>query len=265
NQTWSIVQDRRGVMYFGTNGAFLVFDGASWRRIPLGDNGAVRAMALDAGGRIWVGAVGTFGYLAPGGKGVGQYVKLTDKLPADAPAFADVYRLFVTPDGVVFQTMRAIFVWAHEKMAVIQTATRFGRATQVDGRVYVATPETGLNVLEGTTLKPLRGTAPIGNEPYPVVLRYDDHRLLIGTRKDGLFLYDGTSLTKFPTAADAVFQSAELYRGIALPGPTFGLLTTGAGLITIDVAGHQVMKVHRMNGLPSDTVYYAMRDREGAL
>ena len=58
-QTWSIVQDRRGVMYIGTNGAVLEFDGASWRRIPIGTLGAAaRALALDDTGRIWVGSVG---------------------------------------------------------------------------------------------------------------------------------------------------------------------------------------------------------------
>src|SRR5262247_843196 len=39
-QTWCIVQDRRGVLYFGANSAVLEFDGASWRRIPVGATGA---------------------------------------------------------------------------------------------------------------------------------------------------------------------------------------------------------------------------------
>ena len=57
NQTWSILQDRRGVMYFGTSGALLEFDGASWRRMTIGQ-GTVRAMAMDDTGRIWIGSVG---------------------------------------------------------------------------------------------------------------------------------------------------------------------------------------------------------------
>ena len=35
-QFWAIVQDKRGVIYAGTGAAVLEFDGASWRRIPLG-------------------------------------------------------------------------------------------------------------------------------------------------------------------------------------------------------------------------------------
>ena len=77
----------------------------------------------------------------------------------------------------------------------------------MDGRVYVNTPEAGLNVLEGDTLRPLPGTAALGNEPFPILLRYDDRRLLVGTRENGLFLYDGAALTPFATDADDRLKS----------------------------------------------------------
>ena len=120
-------------------------------------------------------------------------------------------------------------------MSVIQTTTRFGRASLVDGRVYVNTPEAGLNVLEGSTLRPLPGTASLGNEPFPVLLHYDERRMLVGTRENGLFLYDGASLTPFATTAESL-KSTQLYRGIVLPGPTFGFATLSAGLVTLDAA-----------------------------
>ncbi len=266
SQTWCIAQDKRGVLYFGTNAAVLEFDGATWRRIPIGNSGAtVRGIAIDHTGRIWVAGVGTFGYLAPSAQGTLQFVPMNDKIPAGTPGFADVWRVFVTSEGsVVFQTVRATFVWAHEKLAIVQAPTRFGRAAEVDGRVYIPTPEAGLNVLEGTTLRPLPGTAALGNEPFIILLRYDERRLLVGTRQNGLFLYDGSALTPFATSA-AALANAQLYRGIALPNRTFGIMTLSAGLITIDAAGRQVKHISRENGLPSDTVYYALRDREGAL
>ena len=71
------MQDRRGVLYFGTNAAVLEFDGVSWRRIQIGENaGSVRALAIDDNDRIWVGSVGSFGYLAPDAGGVLKYVSI---------------------------------------------------------------------------------------------------------------------------------------------------------------------------------------------
>ena len=253
-------------MYFGTSAAVLEYDGASWRRIPVETGGAaVRSLAIDEAGRIWVGGTATFGYLDADAAGQMRYVSMADRIPAGTPAFSAVWRTFVTGDGIVFQTVRTIFVWSHDRLTVINAPSRFGRSSQVDGRVYVPTPETGLNVLEGGTLKPLPGTAAVGNEAFPVILRYDDRRLLIGTREDGIFLYDGGSLTSFVAAGDPVIKGTQLYRGIVLPGPTFAIATLGSGLVTLDAEGHQVMRVHRGNGLPSDTVFYVMRDREGAL
>jgi len=138
-------------------------------------------------------------HISTGTGGPGNwYVAVSDKLPKGTPEFADVWRMFVTPDGMFFQAINEIFLLSHDTFTVIPAKSRFGRAQQANGHIYVGTPEDGLNVLEGSTLKPLPGTARIGGEAFPVVLPYDDHRLLIGTRRDGLFLYDGTALTWMP-------------------------------------------------------------------
>ena len=212
-----------------------------------------------------MGAVGTFGYLAPDGHGDLQFVSLVDRLPAAEQIFNDVWRVVVTDDGVVFQTEQAIFRWARETMTVIKPASRFNRASVRDGRLYLTMPESGLNVLEGDTFRALPGTEQLGREPFPIVLRYDERRLLVGTRITGLFLYDGATLTPFRTPIDAVLTGSRLYRGMRLADGTFALTTTAGGLVIIDRAGQPVIRVNRANGLPSDVVYFVMPDREGAL
>ena len=81
-QIWSILQDRRGVMYIGTNGAILEFDGSSWRRMRIEPGGSGRSLALDASGRIYVGSASAFGYLAPDEHGDMTFVSLVSRLPA---------------------------------------------------------------------------------------------------------------------------------------------------------------------------------------
>jgi signal transduction histidine kinase/DNA-binding response OmpR family regulator len=150
-------------------------------------------------------------------------------------------------------------------MTMIAPASKFARASFVNNRLYVVTPESGLNVLEGTNMKPLPGTMALRDEAYPIVLRYDDTRLLIGTRRSGLFLYDGTSLVPFKTDADDYFRAAQLYRGTEMPDGTFILTTVTSGAVLIDHEGRRVMHLGAADGLPSDAVYYALPDREGAL
>ena len=212
-----------------------------------------------------MGAVGTFGYLAPDAHGDLQFVSLVDRLPAAERIFNDVWRVVVTDDGVVFQTEQAIFRWARETMTVIKPVSRFNRASVVDGRLYLTMPESGLNVLEGDTFRALPGTEQLGREPYPIFLRYDERRLLVGTRITGCSSTTAPTLTPFRTPIDAVLTGSVLYRGTRLADGTFALTTTGGGLVIIDRQGQLVIRATRANGLPSDVVYFVMPDREGAL
>src|SRR4026207_309495 len=66
-QQWDVIQDARGIMYFANNAGVLEFDGRNWRLIELPSRPGVRGVAIDGSGtgRIYVGAGGDFGYLAP--------------------------------------------------------------------------------------------------------------------------------------------------------------------------------------------------------
>ena len=164
-QNWAMVQDPRGVLYVGTNSGVAEFDGVSWRLIEVGDGGKLgRSLALAADGTIFVGTVGDMGYLAPDATGLETFVSLREKVPADARDFSDVWRTFATPEGVFFVANRAIYRWARGTMTVIKPSSRFYRASWANGRLYVPVPESGLNVLDGDRLRPLRGTEELGRE-----------------------------------------------------------------------------------------------------
>ena len=51
NQTWAIIQDQRGVMYFGNNDGLLEFDGTNFKEKWVSEN---------LGGQIWSLAAGNF-------------------------------------------------------------------------------------------------------------------------------------------------------------------------------------------------------------
>ena len=61
-QNWAILQDDRGMMYFGNNLGLLEFDGADWKLYPMPNNATCRSLANGEDGKIYAGGVGDLGY-----------------------------------------------------------------------------------------------------------------------------------------------------------------------------------------------------------
>ena len=265
-QNWVTLQDARGVIYVGSTNALLEYDGVTWRRIQTPTKTTIRSLAADASGRIYVGAVGDLGYIEPDDTGDMRFVSLVDKLPEDVRVFEDVWRTFVAPEGVYFQTQTGLFRWANGTMKVWKPTGRiFNRAQFVNNTIYMG--ETGgvLMALRGDTFEPVPGAERMGEEPYPAIIRFDDTHLLMGTRRDGVFLYDGSALRPFTTDVDAVIRANNLYRMFDLPNGTLAFATTSAGMVIVDRQGRLLEQIDQRDGLSSPSVYNLMPDREGGL
>src|ERR1700685_360552 len=50
SQVWAIIQDHRGVLYFGGQNAVAEYDGVTWRRLPI-PSSVARSFALASEGR----------------------------------------------------------------------------------------------------------------------------------------------------------------------------------------------------------------------
>jgi signal transduction histidine kinase/CheY-like chemotaxis protein len=263
-QNWAIVQDDRGVIYVGNNVGVLEYDGASWRLIRMPNKTTARSLAKDSQGRIYVGAVGEFGYLAPDTSGDMQFVSLLGHVPADSREFADVWRTLFTPEGIYFQSPQYLFRWSDGRLRVWKPQTRFYRASVAEGTLYIGQPETGLMKMAGDALKEVPGGRRFVDEGRLVILPYDERRILIGTRADGFFLSDGASVTRFPTEIDGWLETMDLYRGAVLPDGTIALASTGGGMAIINRQGRLLQRLDSSSGV-GDSIYYVFPDRQGAL
>jgi signal transduction histidine kinase/CheY-like chemotaxis protein/ligand-binding sensor domain-containing protein len=265
-QNWALLQDQRGVIYVGSTSSLLEYDGVTWRKISTPTRTTNRSLAADANGKIYVGVVGDRGYLETDATGETKYVSMVDKLPADVRVFEDVWRTFATPDGVFFQTQIGLFRWANGTMKVWKPTGRiFNRAQLANNTIYLGQTGGVLMALRGDELVPVPGAERLGEEPYPIVIRYDETHLLMGTRSDGLFLYDGATMTPFHTDVDPYLKSRNLYRGFALPNGSFAFTTTSAGMVILDRNGRQLEMIDEAAGLLAPSVYYVLPDREGGL
>ncbi len=303
----SVVEDDRGVLYAGTGGGVLEYDGAAWRLV-LVPGAYVYSLARDAEGRIWVGGIGEVGYLAPDARGRMRYVSLKDRVPEAHRDFGEVFQTQVTDGGVVFNASGVLFRWAPAAGAPSEGAERapaagslrpgsgeagpagamevwttpegFHTASVVDGTFYARAWGRGLLRLDetaaGDSLRLVPGGERFAQTRIYTMLPFDEKpvseggRILVGTREEGLFLWDpaaaAQAFTPFETEADEVLERGGLYLGgSALPGGRFALSTLSEGAVVIDRAGRLVRHLDETAGLPGSSVNATYEDGAGGL
>ncbi len=255
-QNWAIAQGPRGRMYFGNTSGVLTFDGVHWQLTPVSNGSVVRSLAVGEGGRVYVGAQKELGYLAPDSVGQLQYVSLVEHVPPKLRQFTEVWKTFATPEGVYFQTPEYLFLWSEkqERMTAWPAEAAFHLSFEVRGDVYVREWGRGLLRLEDDSLRLVPGGERFADERVYVMLPYDADRILVGTRTQGLFLYDGRAFTRFRTEADSFLLENQLYQGAVLPDGAFALTTMRGGVALVRPSGELFRVLSKANGLQDETV-----------
>jgi ligand-binding sensor domain-containing protein len=89
-QNFAIVQDQRGVMYFGNNSGILEYDGKTWASILTPTGSPVHSLAITRQGKIFVGGTGEIGFLSPDSSGKLTYRSLLSFIPEKDRNFAEI-------------------------------------------------------------------------------------------------------------------------------------------------------------------------------
>ena len=226
----SMVQDREGNLWFGTNRGLCSYDGAQFVTFTTEDGLAdnfVQSVLEDRQGNLWFGTE----------KGLSRY---------DGNEFAT----FTTADGLAQNTLR----WS-------------SMAEDRQGNLWVGTPSGGVSRYDGhefVTFATEGGLA--GNHVHSIVEDRQGH-LWFGTH-DGLSRYDGTQFTTFTTEdglADNVVTSIVEDREGHLWVGTTGILAASdrGGVSRFD--GQAFVTFTTEDGLTDNSVWSLWEDRQGNL
>ena len=267
-ETWTALQDRRGVMYFGiSGGTILEFDGVTWRKI-FTPSSVLRSMVMDDSGKIWVGAAADFGYLDPDASGTQHFVSILDKVPPGDRGFTSVWQTLVTPQGVFFRSYELLFRWDGARMKVWSPASpkdRFQALSAIRGHIYTSQSGVGLEEIVGDELRPVPGGDAYQSSVKLFLHPYDDGRILVSARDQLLTLYDGQKVTPFPTQADDYLKDHRIYSSIVLADGSLCVTTLTGGAVILSHDGKLLQIVDRAAGLASSGTLTAYQDRDGAL
>jgi serine phosphatase RsbU (regulator of sigma subunit)/ligand-binding sensor domain-containing protein len=281
-QNLAIVQDKRGLLYFGNNSGILEYDGRNWDTILTPKEAPVHSLAISSNGTIFVGGTGEIGYLSPNAIGKLKYISLLESLPLKDRDFEEIWKCFVTDDGnVYFQASNKIFCWNGKNMHVCNAKTAFHLMFYLHHTVYVREKEVGLFTLRDTSLTLIQGGELFAQEKIYFMLPFRKDRILLNTQDHGLFvmkpgiagnqtsqLQTPEQLTKvipFHTRIDEFFINNKVYNCIPLNKWSFSVGTLGNGIAVIDSSGNLMEALNKGAGLQDASIHSQFLDMQQKL
>jgi signal transduction histidine kinase/ligand-binding sensor domain-containing protein len=265
-QNFDIVQDNRGILYFANFSGALEFDGASWRTIPTAGNSKVTSIAKDKKGRIFIGARGEFGYLAPDNTGALKFVNISNKLKKEESDFTEIIGTFCSDYNVWFVSEKKLFLWNWKTLKVIKTENAVISAFYVNNTLYCYEKDKGLKMLQNEQLVPVKGTEKLlPSLEFYAMIPMNEGKILLGSGNMGLYLLDGNSVSKFSTEAEDFLVKNKISCGIRLNNGNLALGTTRGGIVIIRPDGRIAKIIDLNSGLQNENVKALYVDKANSL
>jgi hypothetical protein len=263
---WAIVQDARGIVYVGNNYDLLEFDGSSIRLIHLPNRTVVRSLAIDKKGVVYVGAQDDFGYLAPDEDGQMSFVSLRNRIDKKYQDFDDVWKTYVTSEGVAFCTSAGIYYLADDNINFYKLESGLlDLCFFVNDRLFVTVFGGQILELKKGEITPISGSESAAKDFISAMLPYENGKILVVTQKNGLYIFDGAStFTPWETPASDFLKKYRIVSADVLPdGYAFG--SSYNGLLITDNSGQPVYHLNKDKGLQNNGVEYIYSDNNGNL
>ena len=263
---WWAAEDDKGVMYFANTKGILVFDGQRWELVRPPGSSETRALAKGKDGRIYVATNGDIGYLAPDKKGKLEFISLKDKVPEDKRNFGIVWEAVTLNDGsIMFRSNNRLLIWDYKAFKILESKEGFHVGASIGDQYYCRIWTRGLTILKNDSFHVVPNGEKFANERIYVMLPYDEKRVLIGTRTQGLFLYDGKDFIPFKTEADKYIFNTSLYGGRILSNGLIAMNTFNDGMVIIDKQGKLIQRIDKSVGLQDNSVDFLFEDSRSIL
>lgn len=262
NQNWSVTRDRQGIMYFGNAEGLLSFDGKYWQLYRMPNGLIVRAVAADGKGKIYAGGFGEFGYWENDKRGFLKYTSLITKVPKAYRPNEEIWKIYVDGDRVIFHSFGSIFIYAKGKIAIVKAHNPFLFLFKTGNRYFVEQVSAGLFELINKHLEYVGGSNVLGNSGVLSILPFGHDKYLIGTAKNGLFIYNGKRISAWNNEANNFLKTNQLNNGAVVPDKYFAFGTILNGIVIIDTTGKVVQHINKSSGLQNNTVLSLYTDNE---
>lgn len=267
-QVFSVLQDHKtDIMYFAVYLEVISYDGVRWKSIPTPNN---YSMTQDKNGRIYLSAIDEFGYLETDEQGKTEYKSLVPLLEDSTTNIGTVWSVKTTDHEVYFQSYETIFQYIPDqnKINVYKAGAdgTFRGDFVLNNTYYVRLSEKGLVKVENDKVVPAPQSELFKgkNAFYTGSMPFTSSSQLVGTRTEGLLLYDITEDSKlrpFPIRDEEFLKDNDIYTASRLSENAFGLGSSKKGMLLIDREGNTLQHFNEEHLLQTNGIYYINSDK----
>ncbi|MCS6905605.1 MAG: adenylate/guanylate cyclase domain-containing protein [Bacteroidia bacterium] len=260
-QNWAIVEDTRGILYFGNNSGILEFDGVDWRLIPTAGVG-VRSLCRDSSGKIMVGGVGQIGYLRPDSLGNLRFFSLVHNISSPYTHFKDVWFTQATRDAVFFVTDSVVYQWKNGKFTYYKVPiSRYTSCNVFHGKLMLGLENGSIYQIYQEKLELFYEGRKLGAK-ITALLPYHSEALLICTSDRGLFTLEAGNIKPIrDNFLNEFFKQSDIWQGLRLPDGNYALATLRKGAILLSPELEFIQAFQKATGLNNDEITAVWLDR----
>lgn len=235
DQNFAVTQDKSGVMYFANFAGVLEYDGVAWRTIPTENVTRVSALAIDAKGRVLVGANGEFGYLATDSTGAHRFQSLSTTLKQRPSAI-----MLVVPvkNGAWFVTENINFFWDGKVVKPVVHNLSLQSAFAWRDRIVAYSKNRGIIAIENGKAVDLPRAAdvPVLLDLVGIVPAKGDTTLLF-TNGQGAYVLAGNNVRNLGGNAKAMLSSSKVSSAGRMQNGDLLVALGNGSLVALSTAG----------------------------
>ncbi len=260
NQNWAIIQDDRGIMYFGNSQGILEFDGVNWKKIS--DVAAI-AFVKDSAGTIFVGGRQDFGLLEPDSLGYMQYTSLVEITPDKFIPKRNFWSVGFYENSVLFSCEnQRLYIYDGKRISVTDSIWGIGTLANCYGNLYIETA-TGLGIWNNYEIEPLPGSELLKWKNIRNVFEFGGDSLLIVSRLNGLYVYDGLEIQPWDNEVSRFAIKNQAYMATKISENYYAIGTIQEGVVVFSRSGHILQHVNSTGGMINHDHCAIFADRSG--
>ncbi len=262
-QNFAIAQDTRGLMYFGNFAGVLEYDGVTWRTIPTQNITKVSALYVSKFGRVFVGALGEFGYLKPDSLGTLYFESLSKDVKTN---FGAIINIFQTNEGIYFISQRHIFLLTPKGLKEFKVNGTIMSSFYANEKIIVLLKDSGPQFIEGQSLIPI-SKAPSTPTLFDLtaVFPISNNEFLLLTSSQGLFKLTNNTIQVFDCEANKYLTSNQTSAGTVLDNGDLAISTLNQGVLVVSPQGQIKNRIKDNDYLQDLQVNAMFSDRDGML